>query len=109
MDFTLAKFLAPLCFRLKERGYDVTAACTETEFMEPLRGRGLRCVNLPISRSMNLYEHWRSYLKLSSWLAREHFDIIHVHTPIASLIGRFCGNAPPCAHSDLHGAWVLLP
>ncbi len=88
VDFTLAKFLAPLCFYLKEHGFEVTVACTESEFMEPLRQKGLRCVNLPISRSMNLLAHTRSYQQLSDWLAREKFDIVHVHTPIAALIGR---------------------
>lgn len=89
VDFSLDKFLAPLCFRLKDAGYDVTAACTETVFMEPLRQKGLRCVNLPISRSMNLAAHFKSYLALSRWLREERFDIVHVHTPIAALIGRF--------------------
>ncbi|HBF33494.1 TPA: glycosyltransferase family 1 protein [Candidatus Sumerlaeota bacterium] len=89
VDFSLAKFLAPLCFKLQDAGYDVTAACTETVFMAPLRAKGLRCVNLPISRSMNIKDHWHSYLALSKWLKEEHFDIVHVHTPIASLIGRF--------------------
>jgi glycosyltransferase involved in cell wall biosynthesis len=88
VDFTLAKFLAPLCFRLQREGFDVTAACTETVFMEPLRRKGLRCVNLPIARSMSLSAHARSYRQLSAWLRDERFDIIHVHTPIASLIGR---------------------
>ncbi len=88
VDFTLDKFLAPLCFRLQDEGFEVTAACTESTHMQPLREKGLRCVDLPISRSMNLREHWRSYRRLSKWLKEERFDIIHVHTPIASLIGR---------------------
>jgi glycosyltransferase involved in cell wall biosynthesis len=88
VDFTLAKFLAPLCFRLQQEGFDVTAACTETVFMEPLRQKGLRCVHLPIARSMSLRAHARSYRLLSAWLRRERFDIVHVHTPIAALIGR---------------------
>jgi len=88
VDFTLAKFLAPFCFFLKGKGFDVTAACTESVFMEPLREQGLRCVNLPIERSTNLPAHARSYLRLSAWLRDERFDIVHVHTPIAALIGR---------------------
>lgn len=88
VDFTLDKFLARLCFRLQREGFDVTAACTESHYMGPLRQKGLRCVNLPIDRSMSLKAHSRSYRELSRWLSRESFDIIHVHTPIASLIGR---------------------
>ncbi|MFW6287014.1 MAG: glycosyltransferase family 4 protein [Candidatus Sumerlaeota bacterium] len=88
VDFTLDKFLAPLCFRLQQEGFEVTAACTESVHMQPLREKGLRCVDLPISRSMNLRDHWRSYRRLSKWLKEERFDIVHVHTPIAALIGR---------------------
>jgi glycosyltransferase involved in cell wall biosynthesis len=88
VDFTLAKFLAPLCFRLIDEGFEVCAACSETVFLEPLRARGLRCEALPIERSTRPAAHARSYRRLSAWLARERFDIIHVHTPIAALIGR---------------------
>ena len=88
VDFTLDKFLAPLCFHLRDVGFDVTAACTESEFMAPLRERGLRCVDMPISRSHSLPSHWKSYRRLNRWFAEERFDIVHVHTPIAALIGR---------------------
>ncbi len=88
VDFTLSKFLAPLCFHLRENGFEVTAACTESEFMEPLRRKGLRCVDMPIDRSMNLLSHAGAYRRLSAWLAEESFDIVHVHTPIAALVGR---------------------
>ncbi|MFP4579998.1 MAG: glycosyltransferase family 4 protein [Candidatus Sumerlaeia bacterium] len=88
VDFTLAKFLAPLCFGLEREGFDVTAACTPTTFFEPLREEGLRCVEMEIERSLNVRAHVGSYRRLSAWLAKEHFDIIHVHTPIAALIGR---------------------
>ncbi len=47
VDFTLAKFLAPLCFYLKEHGFEVTVACTESEFMEPLRRRGCGASTCP--------------------------------------------------------------
>ena len=86
VDFTLAKFIAPFCFFLKEQGFDVTAACTESVFMQPLRSEGLRCVDLGIERSANLLAHAASYRRLSAWLRQEHFDIVHVHTPIAALL-----------------------
>lgn len=92
VDFTLARFLTPLCFHLMDQGFDVTAACTETHFLEPLRLRGLRCVDFPIQRSMNPLAHLREFVRLSRWLKRERFDIVHVHTPIASLVGRFAAS-----------------
>ena len=88
VDFTLAKFLSPFCFYLKDRGFDVTAACTESVFMEPLRQRGLTCLHLDMDRSMNVLAHARTYRCLSALLRDGQFHIIHVHTPIAALIGR---------------------
>ena len=41
---------------------------------------------------MNPLAHLSEYLRLSRWMARERFDIVHVHTPIAGLIGRLAAE-----------------
>lgn len=89
VDFTVAKFLLPLVRHLTERGCEVTTACTPGDHWESLQATGLRLHPLPIARSMNALAHRRSAKRLLTHLRAERYDVVHVHTPIASLIGRW--------------------
>lgn len=89
VDFTVEKFLLPLTDFLTGKGCDVTIACTPGEAWSRLQARGLRLLPLPIARSFNFLAHRRSAHALLAHLRREPFDIVHVHTPVASLIGRW--------------------
>lgn len=88
VDFTVKHFLRPLIHFLENKGFEVTTACSEGSYFPELQKEGLRLVPIPIARSMNLFSHIRSTYILYKYLRKNHYDIIHVHTPIASLIGR---------------------
>jgi len=88
VDFTVQNFLRPLIRFLMEQGFNVTTACTKGAFFPSLEKEGFHMHPLPISRSMNLLKHASSAMRLYSHLRKKKYDIIHVHTPIASLIGR---------------------
>ncbi len=88
VDFTVKNFLRPLIHFLTEEGFNVTTACSEGPFFPELKKEGLRLEAIPISRSMNVLKHIQSTVRLYRYLKKARFDIIHVHTPIASLIGR---------------------
>lgn len=89
VDFTVEKFLLPLVQHLEAKGCEVTVACTPGEAWSRLEARGLRLLPLSIDRSVNLLAHRRAARLLLAHLRREPFDAVHVHTPIASLIGRW--------------------
>jgi glycosyltransferase involved in cell wall biosynthesis len=89
VDFTVQNFLLPLIQFLTNHGFDVTTACSPGPFFPSLRAQGLRMVGLPISRSAKAWKHLHSTICLYRFLRSHRFDIIHVHTPIAGLIGRF--------------------
>jgi glycosyltransferase involved in cell wall biosynthesis len=89
VDFTVKHFLLPLLGFLKEQGFDVTVACSPGPLFSELSSRGVTLKAIEISRSRNFVRHIRSTWRLYRYLRSEQFDIIHVHTPIASLIGRF--------------------
>jgi glycosyltransferase involved in cell wall biosynthesis len=93
VDFTVKHFLRPLINFLTNEGFDVTAACSEGPYFQELRREGVRLVSMPIARSMNVLSHTRSTMRLYRYLKKNRFDIIHVHTPIASIIGRVAGWA----------------
>lgn len=92
VDFTAERFLLPLIEFLRERACEVVTACSPGEGFERLRARGLQMHALPIRRSYDLLSHLRSIEELTAFLRRERFDVIHVHTPVAALIGRIAAT-----------------
>ena len=92
VDFTLKNFLLPLIDGMRAAGWDVTAVCSDGPFVPALRARGYRIETVAIARSMNPVSALRSLLALVVVLRRERFDILHVHTPVAALIGRIAAR-----------------
>lgn len=92
VDFTLQKFLLPLIDGMRAHGWSVTAVCSDGPGIAGLRQRGYRIETLPIARSMNPFLAFRSLVGLYRFFRRERFDILHVHTPVAALIGRLAGR-----------------
>ncbi|MCF8175747.1 MAG: glycosyltransferase family 4 protein [Burkholderiaceae bacterium] len=88
VDFTLRHFLLPLIDGMQEKGWQVTAVCSDGPFVPELRSRGYRIENVHIARSMNPLAVTRSFLALIRLFRRERFDVLHTHTPVAALIGR---------------------
>jgi glycosyltransferase involved in cell wall biosynthesis len=88
VDFTMARLLLPLLVALKERGHEVVAICSPGPLLERVEAAGIRCRPVPIERSMNPLAAWRATRALARVMRQERFDIVHVHTPVASLVGR---------------------
>lgn len=89
VDFTVAKLLLPLVEFLDSKGCEVTTACARGDHWERLEARGLRLVEMPFRRNVDLIAHRRAGQALLKHLRAERYDLVHVHTPVASLIGRW--------------------
>ena len=92
VDFTLYHFIAPLMRGLRVAGHDVIGICADGPWAKKLRAEGFRIEPVPFSRSFDLCAHTRAYRRLVRLLRAEGADLLHVHTPIAALIGRFAGR-----------------
>ncbi len=92
VDFTLKNFLLPLIDGMQERGWAVTAVCSDGPFVPELLSRGYRVENVHIARSMNPLAVMRSFIALVRLFRHEHFDVLHAHTPVAALIGRVAAS-----------------
>ncbi len=93
VDFTLKHFLLPLVGGMQEKGWSVTSVCSDGQYIAELRRQGYR--HFPISISRNMFDvssHVRSVWLLYRFFRRERFDVLHVHTPIAALLGRIAGR-----------------
>jgi glycosyltransferase involved in cell wall biosynthesis len=88
VDFTLYHFLLPLMDGMRDAGHDVFAVCSDGPLIPKIEGRGYRVVRVPIARSYGLASHLRAMRELTRLFRRERVDIVHVHTPVAALVGR---------------------
>ena len=88
VDFTVEKFLTPLIDGMVMEGWDITTVCSNGALVSSLRDQGYKIHTLPIARSMNPIKALRSIYLLYKYFKKSNFDLIHVHTPVASLIAR---------------------
>jgi glycosyltransferase involved in cell wall biosynthesis len=89
VDFTLYHFILPLMRALRAAGHEVVAIASDGPFMAKIRAEGFRVEPVTIERSFNLLRHCGSARRLKAFFKRERFDIVHVHTPVAALVGRW--------------------
>ena len=89
VDFTLYHFILPLMRAEAEAGHEVVAVCSDGRLLKPVRAEGFRVRPVAIARSFNVLRHIGTYRRLVRLFREERFDQVHVHTPVAALIGRF--------------------
>ena len=92
VDFTLKNFLLPLVDGMRARGWHVVSVCSNGKHVADLRTQGYCIHAIPVARSMNPYLALRSIIRLAMFFRRQSFDLVHVHTPVAALIGRIAAK-----------------
>jgi len=92
VDFTLEHFLLPLVDGMRNYGWQVTAVCSDGPAIAGLRELGYDIETVRIERSFNLFHHVSSIIGLVRLFKARRFDVVHVHTPVAALIGRFAAR-----------------
>ena len=92
VDFTLNNFLLPLIDAMIKEGWIVDSVCSYGGYGEKLKNKGYRIRNINIPRSINLIKIVVAIYQLYNLFKKEKYDIVHVHTPIASLIARIASK-----------------
>ena len=89
----LANFHKPAIKLLQEKGYEVHAAANDNEGRkEEIEDLGVTCHIINFVRSPFNKQNILAVKQISSLLKGNYFELIHVHTPIASFIVRYIGK-----------------
>ena len=88
VDFTLKKLLLPLIDAQLREGYDVVSVCSDGKYIEGLLDEGYLIERISISRNISPLENLITIWKLFRFFRNESFDVIHVHTHVAAVLGR---------------------
>src|SRR5699024_9965328 len=88
IDLTVDKLLKPLIIESNRQGFETHIACTDTGLFSKLENEVPNLYNIGIDRSISPLSNIKSIIGLYKLMKKEHFDIVHVHTPIAALLGR---------------------
>jgi glycosyltransferase involved in cell wall biosynthesis len=84
--------LLPLIDRLVADGHHVDVACSPDESTARLKFRGYDVHEIPIARRIAPAANIVSIIKLRHLMRREHYDVVHVHTPVAGMLGRIAAR-----------------
>ena len=92
VDFTLNFFLLPLIDGMKKKGWEVEAVCSNGPYIKDLINSGYIIKNVNIPRNLNIISILKSIYLLYRLFKKEKYDIVHTHTPIASIIARIASK-----------------
>jgi glycosyltransferase involved in cell wall biosynthesis len=85
VDFTVAKLLAPQLDELVARGFDVRVACQRTHPTHWAELKRFSPIDIPFSRELKPFKMLRASWLLSREVRAWKPDVLHLHTPAASL------------------------
>lgn len=92
IDMTMNNFLNPLNKVSKERGHEVHCVCSKGPYEEEIKNNGYYFHNVSIDREINLKKNIKSVLMMVKLFKLLKPDIVHVHTPVAAVLGRIAAK-----------------
>ena len=86
---TINAFLVPHIEMLIEEGYKVDVACSiDKEINKVLINKGVQVYNIAFSRNPLDKKNILAYREIKGLVRKNEYDIVHVHTPVASFVTR---------------------
>ncbi|MEC0090749.1 hypothetical protein PMSM_11535 [Paenibacillus macquariensis subsp. macquariensis] len=98
-------FHLPYMDLLQQKGCEVHAYAQPGEERQRLEQKGIVCHDVPIQRSPLQAQNWKALRVLTESFRKEGFQFVHVHTPVASILGRIAAHRAgvPCTLYTAHG------
>lgn len=92
IDSTATSLLLPLLNRLVKEGYDVEVACSEGNDSKRFESKGYTFRYVQIDRKISLLGNIKSVMGLYKIMKGAKYDIVHTHTPVASVLARIAAK-----------------
>ncbi len=92
VDISHKILLAALNKSIVTAGHDLVLVSSPGPHFDTLKAEGYRVVSINIARNQNFFSHMKSVTELYRFMRRESFDLVHVHTPVAALLGRIAAR-----------------
>ncbi|RIO10862.1 glycosyltransferase family 1 protein [Mammaliicoccus sciuri] len=105
IDMTMNNFLNPLNKMTKEKGHEVHCVCSKGPYEEEIKSNGYYFHNISIDREINLVKNIKSIMMMAKLFKILKPDIVHVHTPVAAVLGRIAAKVAkvPTVIYSAHG------
>ncbi|HEX7079613.1 MAG TPA: glycosyltransferase family 4 protein [Gammaproteobacteria bacterium] len=106
-----AILLEPILRQQREHGYRIEIAAGPGEAMGQLTRMGFPVHLIHVNRHLVSFAHFRALAELVRITRRGRYDVIHLHNPITSVLGRIAARtAPrPIVFYHMHGSYWDSP
>ena len=89
---TVKHLLLPLIERLKNEGCKVQTVCSDGQYVTDLKEKGYNITTININRKISIFSNLKTLFSIYTFIRKKRFDIVHVHTPVASVLGRIAAK-----------------
>ncbi|WP_462211474.1 glycosyltransferase family 4 protein [Staphylococcus hominis] len=92
IDMTMNNFLNPLNKETQNRGHEVHCVCSEGPYKKEIKKNGYYYHNISIDRNISPIRNIKSIYSMFKLFKKIKPDIVHVHTPVAAVLGRIAAK-----------------
>src|SRR6266480_3246854 len=108
VDVSLRYLLLNQLQSLREAGYEVVGISAPGPEVAHLEAAGIRHIAVVMTRNLTPLADLVSFWRLYQIMRREHFSIVHTHTPKAGLLGQLAARLAgvPLVINTVHGFYL---
>lgn len=92
VGFTVKNLLLPQIDYFLSKGLEVEVVCSPGTEVKELQEKGYTIHTIQIDRRIAPISNLKSIKQLRSLIAEKNYDLVHVHTPVASVLGRIAAK-----------------
>lgn len=89
---TAETLLLPQIDYLRSQQFTVDIACSPDDAVDRLQGQGYTVFPIQIDRKISPVLNFKTILRLTQLMRDQAYDLVHVHTPIAAVLGRIAAK-----------------